>query len=146
MLDWLPRFLGSVGGLIGRGISDAIGWTVSAIAGLFGTITNDVADAWHDLAGDVLAVAEGARLLGREFFRNINRIVNWWLPRFAVTAWWWVTHPDDLASVLFWHLVKWLESRAWEAGRYLGNFALALITRNVGRVARLAEEIITAVL
>lgn len=146
MFDWLRRFLDSIGRDIGSGVSSAIDWTVQAIGGVLGTITNDVADAWHDFTGDMAAVAEAVRQFGLEIYRDARRIIGYWIPRYAITAWWWVTHPDELASVLFWHLIKWLEARAWTAGRYLGNFLLAMIVHNVRRLAHLVEEIVAAVL
>src|SRR6266705_6789863 len=66
------------------------------------------------------------------------------LHKWAYTAWWYVTHPGALAGLLFWPLVHLLEDNAWQAGRVLGEFTLALVARNTRRLAQLAEDIISA--
>jgi hypothetical protein len=43
-------------------------------------------------------------------------------------------------------VVHQLEERAWQIAPYLGKFLLALLVRNVGRVARLTETIVAAIL
>lgn len=90
-------------------------------------------------------------------WRNVLRFVWDPLKRFADliwhdlikwgwTAWWWITHPEALAGFLFWHIIHWLEFYAWEAGRRLGTFGLALVRHNLRRFLILAEDVISAVL
>lgn len=62
------------------------------------------------------------------------------------TAWWWITHLANLADALIFHLVNSLERNAWEIAGKLGQFALALVVRNLARFLQLAESIISAVL
>lgn len=146
MLDWLDKFLHGIESLIPSPIRDAIQWSISAIASLFGTISGNVSDAWHDFTAHIWALYEGAKTFGENVLHAFSDIFNYWIPKVAWPAFWYVTHPDELASVLFWYLIKWLERRAWTAAKYLGEFALALILRNVHRIALLVEDILAAVL
>lgn len=68
------------------------------------------------------------------------------LTKWGYTAWWLVTHPDQLAELLIFHIVASLEAHAWQVARLLGTFTLALIRANLRRIAQLAEDVITAVL
>ena len=68
------------------------------------------------------------------------------LLKWGYTAWYYITHPDKLAPLLFDPLITLLEVNAWRVGQRLGQFTLALIVHNARRVAQVAEAIITAVL
>lgn len=146
MLDWLHRFLRWAGHLIPEPIRHAFDTIGGAIAGLFGTITNDVYDAWTTFTASVWAWADAAADFAEETWRSLNQVIGHLIPHYAMTAFWWITHPAQLADVLFWHLLRYLEERAWTAARYLGRFVLALLTHHVRRITALAEEIIAAIL
>jgi hypothetical protein len=109
-------------------------------------VYHDVTSAWDDLLHTAEGIETGAWHLGRAVWRQFNRVLTYWVPHFAMTAWWWVTHPDQLALVLFWWTLHYLERFAWTAAQYLGEFALALVMRNLRRFLHLAEEILAAVL
>jgi hypothetical protein len=68
------------------------------------------------------------------------------LLKWGWTAWWWITHPESLAGFLFWHIIRWLEFFAWEAGKQLGTFGLSLVRHNLRRFLILIEDIVSAVL
>lgn len=146
MITWLRRFLDGVAGRIGHGIADVISTVGGAIAGIFSTVSSDVTDAWRDLTANLDALAEAVRQAGLALYRHAEAVLRFWVPHFAVYAWWWVTHPDQLADSLFWYLIRWLEQRAWTVARYLGEFTLALVMHNMRRLALLAEDILHAVL
>jgi hypothetical protein len=146
VLDWLHRFLHGLEGLIPQPVRDAIGWTASAIGGILGTLSGNVSDAWHDLDGTIAAISESTRILSLALSGKFDEIIKHWIPHYAYQAWWYATHPDALASILLWHIIKYLEKYAWTAARYLGQFALALVLHNARRLAALIEEILTAVL
>lgn len=67
------------------------------------------------------------------------------LLKWGYVAWWWITHPEELAEFLFWHVISALERHAWDAGKRLGTFGLALVRSNLHRFLILAEDIISAV-
>ncbi len=75
----------------------------------------------------------------------INKILAW-ITHEGSTMWHFFTHLAAFAELLFWHLVTALEAHAWDAGKYLGEFFLALIVHNIRRFALLVETIIDAVL
>jgi len=68
------------------------------------------------------------------------------LLKWGYTAWYYITHPDKLAALIFWYIVSLLEVNAWEAAKLLGTFVTALFLHNIRRVALLLEDIISAVL
>lgn len=146
MPNWLAGFLESAAGLVPAPVANMISGGLAALAGLFGQVTTDVSGAWDDLTANLDALATGHKSLLTELLGKLEQIVKHWIPRYAITAWWWIEHPDQLAQRLLWFLLHQLERYAWTAGKYLGRFTLALLTRNVRHVAALAEEIITAVL
>lgn len=146
MLDWIDRFLHSIESLIPNPVKDAIQWTVSAIASVFGSITGNVSDAWHDFTGFLAALAESARMLATSVYDGFADLFTFWIPKVAYPAFWWVTHPDEFASVLLWHLIKWLEHYAWTAAKYLGDFILALVVHHVRPLVHLFEDVLTSIL
>ncbi len=95
--------------------------------------------------------------LALSLWHNVLRFVWFPLKRYADliwhdllkwgwVAWWWITHPENLAQFLFWHIIRWLEFYAWEAGKRLGTFGLALVRHNLHRFLILIEDIVSAVL
>lgn len=64
----------------------------------------------------------------------------------AYTAYFYVTHPDALARVIFWALWGVFTENAWAVGEVLGEWFLRLVLANVVRSARLVETIIADVL
>lgn len=146
MPSWLERALEIAARLVPNPILDLVSFTASALGGLLGTVSNNVADAWHEFATG-LDVLRGTHFsFTADLLGVLERIVLHWIPRYAVTAWWWVTHPEQLARQLVLYVVHWLEREAWTIAPYLGRFLLALLVRNVGRVARLTEAIVSAIL
>lgn len=69
-----------------------------------------------------------------------------WLTHEGATMWHYFTHLGDFAELLFRHLLASLERHAWDAGRLLGRFFLALIVRNMMTFVTLIEDIVHAVL
>jgi hypothetical protein len=68
------------------------------------------------------------------------------LVAWGYTAWWWITHPAQLADRLLDYLVASLERNSWRVAGTLGTFASHLIFRNIRRLAALAEDVIAAIL
>lgn len=69
-----------------------------------------------------------------------------WIDGIGATMWHYFSHLADFAELLIMALVASLERHAWEIGKLLGTFFLALIVRNVVRFATLVETIVDAVL
>lgn len=146
MGDWIGGILGAVAGTLGSGVSSAISSVVGGLARLLASLFGNVAGAWDELTAAAAELEHAAWIFGRGCWRKLDEILRHYIPVYAFTAWWWVTHPEQFTSVLFWWLVHWLERRAWTAARYLGGFFLALIIHHVRHVLALAEDVITAVL
>lgn len=146
MFDWLTHTARSVWHGVTSDVSSFVHGVLAGLVGLLTTLFAHVTGAWDDLERAAHDLEVGAKLYGESLWRKLSEIVGYWIPHFAYTAWWWVTHPSALAETLTWHIVAWLERNAWVAGRYLGEFTLALLARNPRRIARLAETIVTAVL
>lgn len=69
-----------------------------------------------------------------------------WLTHEGATIWHYFTNLADFAELLFWHILASLEKHAWDAAKYLGQFFLALIVKNLVEFVTLIEDIIDAVL
>lgn len=68
------------------------------------------------------------------------------LTRWAWMAYWYITHPDDLARVLFWSLVNAFARDAFFVARIVGDWLLRTILANIPRSLGLIETIIKDVL
>jgi hypothetical protein len=118
----------------------------SGLVGLLSLLFGHVTGAWDDFTramGDFRKTVED---YCREAWRKAEEVIRYWIPHFAYTAWWWVTHPDQFAHVLLYHLVAWAEREAYTLARHLGEFGLHYVRHNVRRLAHLAEAVIAAVL
>jgi hypothetical protein len=146
VLSWLGRVWGSLWGGVSSAVSAAVHFVIGGIAGLLDTIFGDVGDAWDDLVSTTAKLAGGAEAIGKSVWNQVDKILTHYIPFYAMTAWWWVTNLESLAQVLLWHLLKWLETWAWTAAQYLGEFTLALVVRNLRRLMILVETIVSAVL
>jgi hypothetical protein len=131
---------------VSAAVVDFVHTMVAGIAGVVSVVFHAVTSAWDEFWQACRELEAGAFRFARAAYRRIDELLRYWIPHFAITAWWWVTHPSELASVLFWHLIRWAEVRAWTAGRYLGNFVLAVIVHQLRRVLWLAEHVLAAVL
>ena len=146
MLSWLGGLLGRAGSAVSSAISSFVNGVVSALAAIVDFVFRDVLNAWNDLVTSWKEFDAAVDTWIPEVIRLFTRILTVDIPRYAYTAWWWATHPDQLASVLYWHLVHYLEARAWATAQYLGEFILALIAKNTRRVALLIEDILHAII
>lgn len=146
MLNWLFHTLPRIIAGIPSAVVNFINTVVGGVAGLLDIIFGHVGRAWDDLATAVGDFAADVRTYVSSVWNELDKIITYYIPHFAMTAWWWVTHPDALAQLLFWYVIKWLEYYAWTAAKYLGEFILALIVRNLRRILLLAETIVTAIL
>lgn len=146
MLNWL---LGTIGGWfssVGSAVYNFVKTLLAGITGVLDLIFGRVGSAWDELVNSARSVESMIHSYASSVWNVLDRILTYYIPTFAMTAWWWVTNPDALAQVLLWHLVKWLEVWAWSVAQYLGEFILALLVRNLRRVALLVETILAAVL
>jgi hypothetical protein len=146
VLRWLEHTIGGWVGHVADPIRHFVGDALGGLAALVAFVFSDVTRAWDDLLATGHDLELGAWLFGDQVYRKLAEIIRHYIPRFAFTAWWWVTHPASLTEILGWYLLAWLERQAWTAARYLGEFVAALITKNARRVAELAETILAAVL
>lgn len=146
MLSWLRRFLSNPVGTTAAAAKDLITVTTTALAGLLDTIFGHVGSAWADLA-KVLGDAESINgQWERAVYARMREVITHWIPRYALTAWWWATHPSALAKAMFWYLIRELEDNAAAASRYLGGWLLSLLLRQTRVVVAALEAILAAVL
>lgn len=107
-----------------RLFNDAIGFAERIVDDVIGWVQRDVWKPLRDLAD----------LLWRD------------LLKWGWTAWWWITHPADLAKMLLAYLIKAAEDAFWSVATPAGTFALRLVLANARRFAILIEDIVRAVL
>jgi hypothetical protein len=146
MLGWLSGIIRKGVHLLGEGAGDLGSLALQGITAVVSFIFGDVGSAWDDMVTAWHYLQQVGSALDGHVVAALIRLITYDIPHYAMQAFWWVTHPAQLAETLGWHLVRFLEDNAWTAAGYLGKFILALILRNAGRVARLAEDIITAIL
>ena len=146
MLNWLRSIWNTITGGVSTVIQAFVHALVSGIALVLDFIFGNVKGAWGELVTAAHEFVTGAHILGAAIWNQIDKIVTYYIPFYAYTAWWWVTNLDSLALVLLWHLLKWLEHYAWTAAQFLGEFTLALVLRNIRRLALLVETIVAAII
>jgi len=69
-----------------------------------------------------------------------------WITKRGELVFYYITHPDKLAALLFDSILALLEREAWAVGSKLGKFFLSLVTHNLRRFILLLEDILMAVL
>lgn len=134
-------------------IPSVIRWAAAQLARLSAALAALGRYVDHWIGVILAAIARAYRDIERWAIANIyaplrayaDRIWNDLL-KWGYTAFWWITHPADLAELLIFPLAASLEKHAWDLAAGLGKFTLALVVRNTRRLALLAEEIIAAVL
>lgn len=146
MPGWLEHILGLAEKLVPQPVLDIIGIGVTGVVSVLTGLTGNVSGAWHELAVAFDAMRAGHFDLMTTLEAVLGSIIGHWIPKYAITAWWWVTHPDQLAEQLSLYVIKWLEREAWTIAPYLGKFVLALVVRNIRRILPIIEQIIAAVL
>jgi hypothetical protein len=145
MLSWLASFVSAASSLIPSPIRDFVHWAIHGIAGVVDTVFHEVTSAWDTFRHSTAEFADGLAHFAAAVTHQLTRIITYYIPHYAIYAWWWITHPEQLAKRLFWHLINVLEANAWKAAERLSVFALQLVRRNVRHLVALAEDIFTAV-
>lgn len=69
-----------------------------------------------------------------------------WIKDKGETLWYYLSHPDALAELIFGSLLTILEREAWAVADRLGKFAIALVAKNLRQFAMLIEDILNAIL
>lgn len=146
MLGWLERLFGGIGGRVDRAIAALLRAGLSGIAVAVEFVFTDVTRQWSAAVNDFRDFARFIDEHAHSVYESLRHILTYWIPRYAFTAWWWVTHPASLVQILGWHLVRWMEDNAWDVAHWLGGFAVSLVLRNPRRFARAVEQIIAAIL
>lgn len=146
MLNWLSGIWGSITGGISSAIQNFVRILISGICTVLDFIFGNVGKAWDDVVNAAHDFETAAHTFGSAAWNQFDKILTYYIPTFAMTAWWWVTNLDSLAQVMLWHILKWLEYYAWPAAQFLGEFTLALILKNLRQVALMIETIITAII
>lgn len=145
VLSWLESFITAAGSLVPSPIRDFVHWALHGIVGVVSTVFHQVTSAWDSLASSTAAFSRDLAGFADVVFHQLWRVITYYIPHYAIYAWWWITHPEQLAERLFWYIVKALERHAWAATQVMGKFVLNLIHHNVRHLAAVMEDIITAV-
>lgn len=134
-----------------------IPWLARWISWLGGKIQNDLRNQRRILEREIKAGddRQGAythsifiwvvvHVLG--FLLGLARTIFKWINGIGATMWHYFTHLAAFAELLIMFLVASLERHAWEIGKLLGEFFLALVVHNMVKFAKLLEDIVNAVL
>lgn len=68
-----------------------------------------------------------------------------WILNEGHLVYFYITHPDKLVDLIWDWLIQKLEKEAWNVGRKLGRFFLALIIHNLRPFVNLVEDILNAI-
>jgi hypothetical protein len=157
MMQQLQRFMFAQGLLDNLIVRQYIPWLERWIAWLGGRVRQEIDATIRMLrreykAGDAAQHAYTRSVLFwvlihvLAFLLGLVRTIFSWINRIGSTMWHYFTHLTEFAELLFMFLVASLERHAWDVGKLLGKFFLALVVRNVVRFASLVEEIVLAIL
>lgn len=80
------------------------------------------------------------------FLLNILDTAIGWIDGIGSTMWHYFQDLTAFAELLFWYLIKSIETHAWDVAEVLGEFLFALVVKNLARFATLLETIVDAVL
>lgn len=130
ILRWAAKELA----LLAADLAKLRDWAVSELHKLTAWITAELHAVYQWVIRDVLTP-----------LTNTIKTVYQDLIKWGYYAYEYITHPDKLAELLIMPIVSKLEKYAWVIAKQLGTFILALISANIGKIAQLAEDIITAV-
>jgi hypothetical protein len=116
-------------------VENAVKWASTHIARLAHT-------AWHWVENAVKwVVVHVARPIWAWIKHVGHQILEW-----AHFAWHLLTHPLQLAEVIFWPLWFFFEKVAWKVARKIGQWLAELVLHNLVRLVNLVEDIVAAVL
>lgn len=78
----------------------------------------------------------------------MSEVTSLWssLKKWGYTAWWYITHPQDLADLLLTYILISVQKSVWLVARTMGEFFFRLFMQNVPRSVDLIEKIISDVL
>lgn len=159
--EWLAGNIGAFAGEVSSWIWHIIRKIVPFLAAWITRVWNDLlrllraveAWAWREIrAVEQLAVRlvdDVRQWAYRDIWLPLTAAADWLrthLIQWGYTAWWYVTHPAQLAALLGDPLVDWLEANSWSVARRLGSFTLALVLHNTRRLASTVEDIVAAIL
>lgn len=161
VVNWLIGQVENVAREIGSWISYLWNTILPWIYGRINAAFQWAEDLWRDAIG---YAARGLAALEQWAWNAIQAVYRWaydniWLPlkqyadsiwdhllQWGYTAWWWITHPDQLARALLGWLIVAAEDAFWAIAAPVGSFALRIVIANTQRFVQLLETIITAVI
>lgn len=154
IVEWFCRPVMYAIWSINREITDFI---YPIMAGLRRRITDGLAKLETTVAGwvkDAITTATNAvNGLLSWVVRNVYTPVKAWvddlyrkMSAWAWTAYYYITHPDALARVIFWALWAVFQQNAWAVAEITGEWLLRLVLANFVRSVRLVETIVADVL
>lgn len=118
---------------------------VNDILSLANRLATDVINLTKRIVHDVAAALQWVIVhvydpLARDFLRAWN-----WITTRGEEVFYYISHPDKLAALIFDNLLALLEREAWSVGNKLGSFFLSLVIHNLQRFVTLLEDILMAV-
>lgn len=160
IIKWLITQVENIARDIGNWINYLFHTILPWIYGRLEAAFNYAVELWRDA---ISYAARGLAALEHLAWSWIQYVLKWaydniWLPlikyadaiwrdllKWGYTAWWWITHPTELATVLLDYLIAAAEAAFWRIAAPVGTFALRLVVANLRRFVGLLETIITAV-
>lgn len=161
VINWLINQVVSIGRDVANWISYLWNTILPYIYGRIEAAIGYAVELWRDA---ISYAANGLAALERLAWSWIQSIISWaydniWLPlkryadaiwnalvQWGYYAWWWITHPDQLAKALLGFLIQAAEDAFWSIAAPVGTFALRIVIANTQRFVQLLEAIIAAVL
>lgn len=161
VINWLINQVSKLFNEIGSWIDYLWHVILPYIYGRIEAVFNYAIELWRDA---IAYAARGLAALEHWAWSWIQYVLRWaydniWLPlkkyadaiwdalvKWGYYAWWWITHPAELATALLDYLIAAAETAFWRIAAPVGEFALRIVVANLQRFVQLIETIIAAVL
>lgn len=141
MLNWFRRAFDTVTGGVDRAVVTLIHVVISGLYAFLHIIFSGVLTAWDDL----VKVAENFRKMLDAWIGDVERRfseVYGWLNKEGRELWYYITHPDALAKLIFRDIIRVLLSDIEWTGETVLGYAIELLLRHRDTALRLAENVI----
>lgn len=145
MFNWIKDAYNSVFGKIDSAIA---AWVHGLIYGLWhylASIFSPVSKAWHDFTSTIFRLETLLTGFGVSVVHRFQDIYNW-LNKEGHIVYYYISHPDKLATLVVNGVVAQIESEAMVNAEKLGKFFLSLIMKHLPALLKVIEDVLDAVL
>lgn len=145
MLNWIKNAYNSTVGKLDANITQ---WVYSLVNGLWhylASIFSPVSAAWHDFTAGISRIKTLLTAFGVQVVARIKDVYDW-INKEGYEVYYYISHPDKLASLVIDGIVAQAEADAFATAEKLGKFFGALIYKHLDAFLKMLEDILDAIL